>query len=89
MDDRIRKIADHYGIRLQIIQLIQEAAELIEAGTKFTFDADAGYNHLSEEIADVEIMTEQIKYLTGSHGLVEAWKGKKLERQMGRIKGEE
>lgn len=89
MDDRIRQIAEHYGIRLQIIQLIQEAAELIEAGTEFTFDADAAYDHLGEEIADVEIMTEQIKYLTGSHGLVEAWKEKKLERQMGRIKGEE
>ena len=68
MENELKKIADHYGYDTQSLQLIEECAELIQAINKHqrasvkleTIDA---IKNLAEEIADVEIMIAQIKYL--------------------------
>ena len=65
------KIACHYGYEEQSNQLIEECAELIQAVNKYRRAKIAGNKHkvqmalenLTEEISDVEIMLEQIKYL--------------------------
>lgn len=63
-----RTIADHYGYPTQSNQLIEECAELIQAVSKYRrADSPAtrmsAMENLTEEIADVEIMLAQIKYL--------------------------
>ena len=62
--EKLKKIADHYGLQAQKGILIEEMAELMQAVNKHDrcpFNLDA----IIEEIADVEIMLEQIKYLYG------------------------
>ena len=97
-EQKIKYIADHYGYEPQSRQLIEEMAELTVAINKAwrkTFDEiDKIPNmddeeHIEEEIADVEIMLLQIKYLigVGNEELLEIVE-KKLDRQIERIKNE-
>lgn len=51
------KNAAHYGAQLQMNQFTEELAELIQA------IAEENPAHIAEEIADVEIMVEQMEYL--------------------------
>lgn len=73
MNGQLQKIADHYGEDAQSLQLAEECAELIQAIIKFrrakglgqttVVDYKAALANLIEEIADVELMIEQVKYL--------------------------
>lgn len=97
-EQKIQYIADHYGYEPQSRQLIEEMAELTVALNKAwrkTFDTvDKLPNmedeeRIEEEIADVEIMLSQIKYLLGVgdgelYQIIES----KLDRQIERIKNE-
>ena len=60
-DERIKTIADHYGIKKQLRQLAEECSELaVEA----SHSARKGTTvKIIEEMADVEIMIEQIIHL--------------------------
>lgn len=61
-----REIADRYGYPAQSNQLMEECAELIQAVNKYKrYGNDEALKNFIEEIADVEIMLEQIKYLLG------------------------
>ena len=62
-NERIKQIADHYGIKEQLRQLAEECCELaVEAN----HSARKGTTvKIIEEIADVVIMMEQIIYLAG------------------------
>lgn len=93
--NNIEKIASHYGYELQSRQLIEEMAELTVAINKawrkryYDFDERTkSYNNIIEEIADIEIMLEQLKYLMSCHDEVEQEKARKIERQLERMKGE-
>lgn len=71
----LKDIAKHYGYDVQSNQLIEECAELIQAVSKYrralsgaenrgvVFSGAVAFENLIEEIADVEVMLEQIKYL--------------------------
>ena len=61
-----KEVADRYGYPAQSNQLVEECAELIQAINKYRRygNTDALDNYI-EEIADVEVMLEQIKYLIG------------------------
>lgn len=92
VDERIFKIADNYGVNSQLDILQEECAELIQAVSKYrrtnnpnVFDR----MHLEEEIADVEIMIAQIKYLMKlSEKDIRGIKDTKLERQLERMRRE-
>lgn len=97
-EQKIQYIAYHYGYEPQSRQLIEEMAELTVALNKAwrkTFDTvDKLPNmddeeRIEEEIADVEIMLSQIKYLLGV-GDVELSQiiESKLDRQIERINQE-
>ena len=62
-----RTIADYYGYTAQSNQLIEECAELIQAVSKYRravgIDKAKALENYVEEIADVELMLGQIKYL--------------------------
>lgn len=87
--DPIEYIADSYGLFHQELQLIQEMSELTQAITKtmLCINTESLEGNVDEEIADVEIMLEQVKYLRGNAGAVERIKGQKIDRQLTRIRG--
>ena len=97
------KIFSHYGIEKQLRQLIEECAELIQACSKSLRAGDefkANQNGetlqklydasdlIEEEIADVEIMLEQIKDYYLFSDSVEDKIEYKLGRQLQRIEKE-
>lgn len=93
MDDRIKKIADHFGLEAQGRQLMEEMGELAQAVNKL-WRFDKGYiggtteihkAKVIEEITDVEIVLDQIKYLLRVEKETEIWKEKKLERTLKKI----
>lgn len=67
------EVADHFGYEIQSEQLVEECAELIQAVNKYrrargtgqptSISEEEAFLNLVEEIADVESMLEQIKYL--------------------------
>ena len=74
-------IATHYGLEGQTKKCKEELNELIEA---LGSNCDT---HLAEEIADVEIMISQIKYLRNiPDEQVDVIKKYKIQRQLRRIK---
>lgn len=79
IDSRVQKIADHYGKNNQILKSIEEMAELQQALLK------GEPKHIAEEIADVEIMLEQLKYLMKNEELVIIFRDMKIGRQITRM----
>lgn len=86
MNKDLKYIADFYGLEQQLRQTQEECAELIVAISK-VFRGE-GYNDVTNEIADVEIMCEQIKYILGVSKAVEKVKQSKIERQLKRVEAE-
>ena len=99
MQDKLKIIAEHYGIENQSIQLMEEMAELTIALNKYrrsrkvehqtiseSIDEQFIIEQIIEEICDVEIVLEQIKYLLNhSSDDLAVWKQRKIERQLERI----
>ena len=86
-DTRIKTIADHYGIKKQLRQLAEECSELaVEA----SHSARKGTTvKIIEEMADVQIMIEQIIYLAKIDKCdIEDCINFKLDRQMKRMEKE-
>lgn len=80
MDKRIEEILNFYGEEAQKGQIIQELAELVVALTKNDLE------NIHEEIADVEIMLEQLKLFKNIDvKKIEEYREFKLNRQMKRI----
>ena len=95
MNEAIRKIADHYGLNAQLNVATEELAELIQAIARFRrvnendmLELARRKNLVAEEIADVEVMLAQIKYLMKIDERVEAVAKYKIERQLKRMKKE-
>jgi NTP pyrophosphatase (non-canonical NTP hydrolase) len=88
-----KEIAEHYGIESQSRQLVEEMAELMVAMNKYIRARDdekyERRKEVIEEVADVEIMLEQIKHLLKvSVTRIEIEKNLKLLRQTRRIEVE-
>ena len=75
----LTNIANHYGLKHQLVKCKEELGELIEAIDSMNDEA------IIEEIADVEIMTEQLKQLMRADRVVELYKDYKIARQLRRI----
>ena len=87
-DSRIIEIANHYGYTAQSDKIIEETAELTQAILKLRW----GYSpelleHVKEEVADVLIMSRQLRVMLGAEDIDEII-DKKLDRQMERMKDE-
>ncbi len=101
-DKRIKEIVLQYGYNAQSRQCIEEMAELTQAINKFwrkdlkcgcgaieesgLDKQSAAYINLVEEIADVEIVLEQMKEMLFCGDRVNEIKEEKLERQIARIR---
>ena len=89
MENKIKQIALHYGTEKQVIKTVEELGELIVALQKLQQNlSSANLQSVIEEIADVEIMTAQLKYLYSCDTDIWAVKAAKLNRQLERIRGE-
>ena len=86
MNEDYKKIADHYGLRRQLWQTVEEMAELTQVICKTgRYDMDTVRDHLAEEVADVSIMIDQIVYLLGDN-MIAKIREEKINRQLERIK---
>lgn len=81
-------IAHRYGLEHQARLAQEECAELIQALSKlFRNRMDAGFlEKVSEEMADVEIMIEQLKELIGNRDRVDWYVKYKINRTIERSK---
>ena len=75
-----RETVKKWGVGLQFDTLIEEMAELTKAIIKYKRNSNAG--SLLEEIADVEIMLEQIRSIFGAetNKVIDIHKADKLNR---------
>ena len=83
-------IADHFGLEKQIKQTLQEFAELQQllCYRDDQIASDPAYlARIAEEIADVQIMLQQLTYLYHVDCSVQAIQMQKLDRTMGKIRG--
>lgn len=86
IDKDLKTIADHFGEK-QPTKLIEEIGELLQALAKLdNNDTQDNVLHLLEEIADVEIVLEQIKYQLDGLECVKNIKQQKIQRTLKRIK---
>ena len=73
-----------YGKEQQLLMFFEEVGELMQAISKDKRGFGDRAN-IAEEICDVEIMIEQLKYIYGCHREVNKFKNKKIVRLLGRI----
>lgn len=85
MNEDLKKIANHYGLRRQLWQTVEETAELTQVICKTgRYDMDTVRDHLVEEVADVSIMIDQLVYLLGDN-MIAKIREEKIKRQLERI----
>ena len=85
MKEKIRTIADHYGLTHQLMKTVEELNELALECAK-SWEKKGITINLISEIADVEIMLEQIKHLAKIEPSdIDEVKAFKINRQLKRI----
>lgn len=86
---KCKLILEHYGIESQRRILVEECAELIQAISKVERNGSTTetIRNLFAEIADVEIMLEQVKHFYSEYG-TERLIDYKLDRQLKRMESE-
>ena len=85
MENTLEKAIAHYGAKQQIIVAIEELSELQKELCKFLRSNKT--DDINEEIADVEIMLEQMIMIFSSRESIDRWKRYKIERLDKRMRG--
>ena len=82
------KVIERYGREKQCMMTAEECAELIQALSKaLRYEGESFIRQVAEEVADVEIMLEQVKRMFGlSSAMVDEYKRIKLARLEWHIK---
>lgn len=92
MADRERKLLfliDHYGTLNQKLIAIEEMAELQKAIVKhIRQESEENINSAIEEIADVQVMLEQLKMIFSCRSKTDEIMDAKIDRQIKRIMDE-
>lgn len=94
-EDILREAVCHYGNALQVLKAIEELGELIRAIARIWMCGDdedktvKAYANLAEEMADVEIMLEQLKIIYGNSKKVAIRREIKLGRLSARMREEQ
>jgi NTP pyrophosphatase (non-canonical NTP hydrolase) len=73
-----------FGHLMQIIVAVEEMSELTKELCK-AIRGKADMEHIAEEIADVEVMLEQMKLIYNVYPSVEKWRARKVLRLAQRI----
>ena len=82
--DDLFKIVQHYGVTAQKNIAIEELSELIKEICKH-YRGESNINHIAEEIADVQIMINQLMIGMGLTPDVKKFYNAKIDRQLTRI----
>ena len=92
---KMYKQAEHFGLENRMLQCTEECGELLQALSKYqrvskgdktcSLNSYESLNMVLEEIADVEILLTQLKYLLCKTEEVEHIKVKKIERTEQRL----
>lgn len=88
-------IARHYGLAIQENKLIEELGELLVAISKdlasktFKDCGNKVSDEVIEEMTDVKVLITQIEILADCGKQVDEMMGKKVERQLDRIRSED
>ncbi|MDN5307960.1 MAG: hypothetical protein PWP16_1323 [Eubacteriaceae bacterium] len=86
-DEILRKVIAKWGMKLQSIKAIEEMSELTKELSKVMLDQDQSNNeNILEEMADVQIMLNQLAIIYGSP---EGWIKKKINRMKNKFQEEE
>lgn len=80
----LSKAIRKYGADMQQVIAIEEMAELTKELCKYKRGQD-NFDHIAEEIADVEIMMEQLKIMFDCNRQVEVYKENKIKRLAERL----
>ena len=96
MTDGIKEIADYYGLDDQLDQLVEECAELIKEVQKYkrakkSHDEGAVFItklRIQDERVDVEVMLQQMRYLSNDNVEMNLHIDEKIKRQLKRIERE-
>ena len=67
------------GVNTEIMKYLEETAELQEAVCKYYAGKDSVI-HIAEEIADLQIMLEQLAIIFDCRELVQRWRKRKIEQ---------
>ncbi|WP_230311965.1 MazG nucleotide pyrophosphohydrolase domain-containing protein [Turicibacter sanguinis] len=81
-----RKAVETFGAELQQMVAIEEMGELLQAISKRARGKD-NRDNLAEEIADVEIMLEQLKHCYGCHIQADDYKRRKIDKLKSMVEG--
>ena len=88
----IRRAVLHFGPRRQMVKAMEELGELMQAIARYVGAKDEGaaggfeMESVAEEIADVEIMLQQVRIICDIAPELEGiWRERKLRRLMGRM----
>lgn len=94
MKDReiFEQAIENYGIKNQIIKSVEEMSELTKALCKYFECTDKRMepiilDAIDEEMADVEIMLEQLRIIFNNNEQIAARRKEKVERLERRMKG--
>lgn len=79
-----QQVTDKWGVDAQLTKAIEELSELIKEICKDKLDIGITEN-IAEEVADVEIMCEQLRFIYGFDDAVDTWKEYKLNRLRERV----
>jgi len=86
-----KRAVDVWGVESQMNMMTEEIGELLQAISKFRRSSNKSeevkqeaYNHLCEEIADVENMINQFRYIFDAK-IIDKYKEEKLERTLEKI----
>ena len=88
-EEKVKQIADFYGLKNQLKQLAEECSELSVESLHYIREREET-ERVSEEIVDVLIMIQQVIYLLRDDTeKLEKYADFKLDRQLSRIKKEQ
>ena len=71
-----------FGEYSQCIKAMEECGELIHALSRKVLDQDADFDNICEEVADLEILMDQMRVIFGD-AFIDKWQEKKLKRLEG------
>lgn len=92
-EEIMQKAIDTYGAENQCLKVVEEMSELTKALMKVRFVKKGGVQYdilldsIAEEMADVEIMLEQLHMIYQNDNKVNEYRQKKIERLERRLNG--
>lgn len=63
MKDKLQAIVDHFGVSIQLLKFAEEFGEVCQAINRYEAGKVTHTKDITEEVADLEVMIDQIKVI--------------------------